>query len=173
MNELASAVAAFLDADVDAWPGLPVEVLLDDLEALLSFDRADVRRGDAGNPSRTRRWLPAESAAYHGGLRLWLDDDGEHVLLLEGVSPLDSRGEPMRPPALGDPDGTFDAVLGPFDVRDAERVYASRGLGLQVYPDTGALVGVLGFAPTTVADYRTRLQPHREPTRPFPEGVTR
>jgi hypothetical protein len=173
MNDLRRALSAFAAADLEAWDGLPADVRLVDLASLLAFDPADVRRGDAGNPSRTRLWVPAESATYHAGLRLWLDDDGERVVLLEGVHPVDGEGEPVRPPDLGEPDGTLDAVLGPFRVQQAESVYAARGLGVQVYPDTGVLVGVIGFAPTTFEDYRTRLQPHREPTRPFPEGVTR
>jgi hypothetical protein len=173
MIGLRDVVTAFDSADVGSFAGLPDEVRLVDLEGILAFDPADRRHGDAGNPSRTRLWVPAESTTYHAGLRLWLDDDGERVVLLEGVHPLDADGEPARPPDLGEPDGVLDAVLGPFHVPDAENVYAGRGLGLQVYPDTGVLVGVLGFAPTTFDDYRSRLQPHREPIRPFPEGVTR
>jgi hypothetical protein len=173
MNALRDAVTAFDSADVESFAGLPADVRLVDLEGILDFDPDDLRRGDAGNPSRNRLWVPADSTTYRGGLRLWLDDDEERVVLLEGVHPLDDEGEPVRPPDLGEPDGTLDAVLGPFHVQKAESVYAARGLGVQVYPDTGVLVGVLGFAPTTFEDYRIRLQPHREPTRPFPEGVTR
>ena len=173
MSDLRTAVAAFAEADLRTWTGLPAEVTLAALEELLAFDRTDLRRGDAGDPSRTRLWVPAMSRTYVGGLRLWLGDDGEQVVLLEGVNPLDTSGESMRPPALGEAEAVLGAVLGPFHVPDGEFVHASRGLALQVYPDTGALVGVLAFAPTTVEDYRSRLQPHREPTRPFPEGVGR
>lgn len=173
MNGLRDAVTAFDSADVESFAGLPADVGLIDLAAILDFDADDLRQGDAGNPSRNRLWVPAVSATYRGGLRLWLDDGGERVVLLEGIHPVDGRGEPLRPPELGEPDGRLDAVLGPFRVAEAEGVYAARGLGVQVYPGTGMLVGVLGFAPTTFEDYRTRLQPHREPTRPFPEGVTR
>lgn len=173
MSSLRDAVTAFDSPDVGAFTGLPGEVRLADLRGLLVFDPEDRRRGDAGNPSQSRLWVPAESTAYRGGLRLWLDDDAERVLLLEGVHPVDDAGEPVRPPDLGEPDGTLDAVLGPFRVEDAESVHAGRGLAVLVYPRTGVLVGVLGFAPTTFEDYRTRLQPHREPTRPFAEGVSR
>jgi hypothetical protein len=173
MSGLEDVVTAFDSADVGSFTGLGVDVQLVDLDGILAFDPDDRRRGDAGNPVRSRLWVPAESTTYRGGLRLWLDDDGERVVLLEGVHPVDAEGEPRRPPDLGEPDGRLDAVLGPFRVEEAESVHAARGLGLQVYPGTGVLVGVLGFAPTTFEDYRTRLQPHREPTRPFPEAVTR
>jgi len=169
MTDLERAIAAFAAADVEAFTGLPAGVQLGDLTGLLAFDPGDRRSGDAGSPRGTRVWVPAETATYAGGLRLWLDDD--RVILLEGVHPLDAEGEPVLAPELGQPDGVFDAVLGPFHVPDAERVYADRGLAVQVYAETGVLVGVLGFAPTTTEDYRRRLQPHREPTRPFPIPV--
>jgi hypothetical protein len=75
-------------------------------------------------------------------------------------------------PDLGEPDALLDAVLGTVLVHDAERVFAGRGVALHVFPDTGALIRVLVFAPTTVEDYRTRLQPHHEPLRKFPGRVT-
>jgi hypothetical protein len=172
VTDLERAIPAFLAADVGAFTGLPAELRLSDFEHLLEFDGSDLRHGDAGNPSGAQLWVPAETATYHGGLRLWLDDDGERVVLLEGLHPLDSEGQPALAPDLGEPDGVFDAVLGPFHVPDAEKVYSGRGLAVQVYPDTGVLVGVLGFAPTTSDDYRRRLQPHRQPTRPFNQRVT-
>jgi hypothetical protein len=172
VTDLARAVAAFVAVDIDAFPGLPAELRPEDLQPLLEFDPDDRRRGDAGDPSSSRLWIPAETTRYRGGLRLWLDSDGERVALLEGVNPLDPEDEPVPAPDLGEPDETLAAVLGPFHVPDAERVYAGRGLAVQVYPDTGVLVGVLGFAATTFDDYRRRLQPHRQPTRPFNQGVT-
>ena len=173
MNDLQRAISAFVSADVEAFTGLPAGLRLADLTGVLAFDPDDRRHGDAGDPSRTRLWVPAETAVYHSGLRLWLDDDGEHVVLLEGVHPMDAAGEPLQAPELGPPEGVFDAVLGPFHVTDAERVYADRGLAVQVYAETGVLVGVLGFTPTTVDDFQRRLQPHREPIQPFPQPVVR
>lgn len=173
MTDLERAISAFLAADVEAFTGLPVGLRLSDLEHLLEFDRSDLRHGDAGSPTGARLWLPAEAATFHGGLRLWLDEDGEHVVLLEGLHPMDDEGEPSLALDLGEPDGVFDAVLGPLHVPDAERVYADRGLAVQVYAGTGVLVGVLGFAPTTIQDYRSRLQPHHQVIRPLAEGVRR
>ena len=176
MSDLERAVAAFAAADVAAWPGLPADVRLGDLRSLLAFDPDDVRRGDAGDagdPTHSRTWVPAETATYHGGLRIWLDVDGNRVLLLEGLHPLDEDGEPAPAPDLEEPDAVFDAVLGPLHVRDAERVYADRGVAVQVYALTGVLVGVLGFAPTTIEDYRSRLQPHRRLIRPLAERAPR
>lgn len=171
MTSLRDLMSAFGSAHVESFAGLPADVRLADLEDILAFDRSDVRHGDAGDPVRTRAWVPAESTTYRGGLRLWLDDDGDRVVLVEGVHPVDSRGEPLPAPDLGAPGAVFDAVLGPLRVTDAEHAYAARGLAVRVFADTGVLVGVLGFAPTTDEDYRRRLQPHPEPTRPFPQSV--
>jgi len=173
MTDLERAISAFLAADVEAFSGLPADLRLSDLETLLEFDRSDLRHGDAGNPSGARLWLPAETTTYHGGLRLWLDDDADRVVLLEGLNPLGDDGEPALAPNLGEPDAVFDAVLGPLQVPDAERVYAGRGLAVQVYAGTGVLVGVLGFAPTTIEDYRSRLQPHHQTIRPLAVRVPR
>jgi hypothetical protein len=173
MTDLERALSAFLAADVEAFTGLPADLHLSDLEHVVAFDRSDLRQGESGNPGGARLWLAAETATYHGGLRLWLDADGERVVLLEGLNPLDHEGEPATAPDLGEPDGVFDAVLGPLHVADAERVYVDRGLAVQVYAGTGVLVGVLGFAPTTIQDYRSRLQPHHQVIRPLAEGVPR
>lgn len=167
MSDLERALAAFTSADLEAWTGLPQGVRLADLEPLLRFDATDTRIGEAGSPGRACPWLAAESATYRGGLRLWLDDTGGQVVLLEGLYPQDGDGAPVPVPALPTPDGVDDAVLGPLHVADAEQVYAGRGLAVQ-RAETGVLVAVLGFAPTSLADYRARLQPHRQPTRPLP-----
>jgi hypothetical protein len=170
-----TALEAFSALDVDRWPGLPADLLLSELEPLLAFDVDDRRPGDAGSQGGTRLWAPAESTTFAGGLRLWLGDNAlqEHVLLLEGIGPVDGAGEPCAAPDLDEPDALFDAVLGPFHVRDAERVYAQRGLAFQVSPESGVLVCVLGFAPTDTDDYLRRIQPHREPTRPLPRPMPR
>lgn len=168
MTELERALAAFTSVDLAAWSGLPEGVRLADLEPLLGFDATDTRIGEAGSPGRACRWVAAESPTYRGALRLWLDDTGEQVVLLEGLYPQDGDGVPLPVPELPAPDGVYDAVLGPLHVPDAERVYAGRGLAVQQHAEAGVLVAVLGFAPTTLADYRARLQPHRQPTRPLP-----
>ena len=174
MSALDLALATFTVADVAAVTGLPGEVSLDDLAPFLTIDRDDVGRGQAGNPAKGRSWVAADVPAYDGGVRLWLDeDDTGRVVVVEGLSPRDGDGMPALAPELGEPDAVFDAVLGPVLVRDAERVYADRGLALHVFPETGAVIRVLVFTPTTVEDYQMRLQPHHEPLRKFPGRVSR
>jgi hypothetical protein len=166
-------LSAFTAADLAALTGLPDGVGLDELAPFLTIDRDDVTRGQAGTPAKGRSWVAAESTTYHGGVRLWLEENTGRVVVVEGVSPVDADGRPLLAPELGEPGALFDAVLGPVVVPDAERVYADRGLALHVFPETGAVIRVLVFAPTTVQDYRTRLQPQHEPLRKLPGWATR
>jgi len=168
-----TAVEAFLAADPEAWPGLPPHVALADLAELMRFDGTDRRRGDAGDPAGHRHWVAAETRVYSGGLRLWLDAGNSGVVALEGIHPLDPAGEFRAAPDLGAPDATFAAVLGPLWLPDAELVYAARGLAMRRNPANGLLLGLVGFAPVDVEDYRTRLRPVPEPTRPLRTGGTR
>jgi hypothetical protein len=170
---LVAAVTAFVDVDLTAWPGLPVSVALTDLADLLDFDADHPHLGSAGAPSRSRSWLAAASSAYSGGLRLWLDDDEERVVAFEGLGPVDASDEPRLAPDLTVPDGRRQVAFGPAGVPGVESVYAGRGLAVQVYPATGALLGVVGFAPTTIADYRSRIRPYDEPDHPLLLGGPR
>ena len=173
MSALELALSAFTAAELAAAVGLPAEVDLDDLAPFLTIDPDDVGRGQAGTPSTGRSWVAAEAPVYDGGVRLWLDEETARVVVVEGLSPVGDGAMPLLAPELGEPDAVFDAVLGPVLVRDAERVYADRGVALHVFPETGALIRVLVFAPTTVEDYRARLQPHHEPLRTFPGRASR
>jgi hypothetical protein len=173
VTALPTAVEAFVAADPEAWSGLPPHVTLAELAELVPFDGTDRRRGDAGDPAARREWVAAETHVYSGGLRLWLDADTREVVALEGIHPLDSVGEFRAAPDLGIPDATFAAVLGSLWLPDAELVYAARGLAMRRNPANGLLLGLVGFAPTDVQDYRTRLRPVPEPTRPLAVGRTR
>jgi len=168
VTELAAAIAAFVVADVEGWPGLPSPARLSDLAHLLDVEPADRYPGVIGEPPAPGVWLAVESDRYAGGLRVWLDpDDSGQVVLLEGIEPVDAQGTFTEVPDLGEPDAALEVALGPFWVPGGERVHAGRGLAVRVNPDNGLLLGVVGFAPTTAEDYRARLRPHTEPTRPL------
>ena len=159
------AVAAFAVADPQGWPGLPAGVRLPDLAGVLDFDPGDRRHGDTGEPATGRTWVAAESTVYAGGLRLWLD--GDEVVALEGIHPQNPAGGFRPAPDLGTPEATYEAVLGPLYLPDGELVYAARGLAVRRNPANGLLLGLVGFVPTDVEDYRARIRPVPEPTRPL------
>jgi len=173
MTALEVTMSAFAIVDLAAVTDLPAELGLDDLAPFLSIDGNGGGRGSAGTPANGRSWVAAVVPAYDGGVRLWLDEDTGRVVVVEGLGPRDSAGMPLLAPELGRPDAVFDAVLGPVLVGNAERVYADRGVALHVFPETGALLRVVVFAPTTVEDYQRRLQPHSEPLRKLPGRVSR
>jgi hypothetical protein len=166
-------VSAFVAADLDAWPGLPALVTLTDLAGLLDADADHLRLGTAGEPSRSRSWVAAASSIYSGGLRVWLDEDDERVVALEGRRPVDASGDPRRAPMLPEPDARLAVAFGPARVPGEEAVYAGRGLAVEVHPGSGALLGVFGFTPTTLEDYRSRIRPSDEPDGPLLLGGQR
>ena len=105
-----------------------------DLEAFLTIDRDDLNRGLAGTPAVGRSWVAGESAGYGGGVRVWLDDESDRVVLVEGINPLGTVGSPFPAPELGTPDAVFDAVLGPVRSGTPNGCHADRGLALHVFP---------------------------------------
>jgi hypothetical protein len=172
MSDLQHAFAAFEAADAVAWPGLPADVRIEDLRAVAACDPDDLRPGEAGDPPAPRRWIPLDSGSYAGGLRAWVA--GDRVLALEGIHPLDGAGEFRAAVDLGPPEARLESLLGPLHLAGGELVYARRGLAVRVNPENGLLLGLVGFVPTTVADYCARIRPVQEepqPLRPLREVI--
>jgi hypothetical protein len=164
VNAVAAALAAFAEGDIADWEGLPPNLLVADLAEVATLDPADVRVGDTGDPARAGRWVPVATEHFAGGLRAWVD--GDHVVALEGIHPLDGDGEFEPAPDLGRPDVALETTIGPLVLEGGERVYGARGLALRVNPANGLLLGIVGFTPTTADDYRTHVRPVPEVTRP-------
>ena len=152
----------FAAADLAGWRGLPAGLALPKLEGA-------VGSGALGDEQHPAGWVAAESEAWEGGLRLWHDEGS--VLALEGHDPVDAAGAPLAAPGLGEPDAVLDTFLGRLALARGELVYASRGLALRVNPENGLLLGAVGFAPTTVGDYRARLRPSVRPPRRRPHEL--
>jgi hypothetical protein len=91
--------------------------------------------------------------------------EGGRVLLLEGRDPIDAEGAPLAAPELGQPEATLDTTLGRLWLENGERVFPGRGLALRVNPANELLLGVIGFAPTTLSEYEQRLRPVVRPER--------
>jgi hypothetical protein len=169
MSDVGAVLARFAVADVTGWRGLPSGVLLADLGDLLSFDPDFRLEGEIGDPPTRCFWVPAASDVFDGGLRMWVDRGT--VVLVEGVHPMSASREFGPAPDLGEPDGVLDCFLGPLTLDGGERVHADRGLALRVNPENGLLLGLLGFAPTTLEDYIARLRPVQKPTPLVPAGA--
>jgi hypothetical protein len=156
------ALRRFAAADLTGWRGLPADL------ALPTGDGA-VGDGALGDERRSATWISAESEAWEGGLRIWHDDGS--VLALEGHDPVDAAGAPLAAPELGEPDTVLDTFLGRLPLARGELVYAALGLALRVNPENGLLLGAVGFAPTTVEEYRARLRPSVAPPRRLPNQL--
>lgn len=167
---------AFLtDADVSGWTGLP-GLSAAAATGVFGVDPtgARLRRGELGDPPRHSRWIAAPTRRFAGGVRLWLDPDdmdARRIVLVQALAPQGDDGW-LAAPDLGEPGLLLPAVLGPLVLDDGERVYADRGLAVRVNPENGLLLELIGFAPTTPEDYRSRLRPAlpQETPLPAPQG---
>lgn len=151
-----SPLTDFAAVRFGGWTGLPDVSLAGFAE--LGVDRERPFGGWVGDPVRPAGWFACSSETYRGGLRIWVDVDGA-PMLLEGHRPCHPDDTPFAAPDLGVPDARLDTVLGPLTVTGGELVYAGTGLALRVNVSNGVLLGVRGFAPTSVADYVARLRP--------------
>ena len=165
MTALDELIGRFAAGDVEEWQGLPAGLALVDVGSVLPLAHGGTGTGFLGDERRPARWLSAPSELYQGGLRVWHEDGT--VLVLEGRDPFEA-GAPLAAPELGEPEAALDTALGRLTLAGGEQVHAARGLALRVNPENGVLLGVLGFAPTTVTEYRTRLRPDLPPTRLLP-----
>lgn len=156
---------AFAAADLDGWSGLPV-LTLDLVAAHLPVATDVSGRGRLGADRRPAAWVAIDSRRFELGLRAWTDET-DRVLLLEGRHPVSDGNQPVSVPDLGDPDRTLPVRLGRLTLDEAEWVYASRGLAVQVNPDNGLLLGLVAFEPTTPTTYVSTLRPqHAAAPRP-------
>jgi len=154
--------ALLADADVSGWTGLPDLSAAATAEAFrVDLGGARLRRGELGDPPRHGRWIAAPTRRFAGGLRLWLDPDNldaRRVVLVQALAPQGDDGW-LPGPDLGEPDLLLPAALGALVLDEGERVYSARGLATRVNPANGILLELIGFAPTSAEDYRTRLRP--------------
>jgi hypothetical protein len=160
------AVGAFVErADVTGWWGLPAmpPAALGATEPWITEWR------DVGDPPRAALSIALPPGCFEGGLRCWMD--GDAVRVLEGLRPRPD-GEQAVAPDLGAPAARLPIALGLHIVDDGELVYPERGLAVRVNPPNGILLGLVGFAPTTLSDYVARLRPASLPARPR-EGAPR
>ena len=170
MTDVRDTLLMLAAAELAEWRGLAARVPLVDVAAVLPVEDGPTGTDLLGEDRRPVAWSSVESEVYEGGLRVWHEDG--LALLLEGRDPVDSTGEPMQAPDLGEAEALLDSVLGRVFLPGGERVFAARGLALRVNPENGLLLGVLGFAPTTVEDYRVRLRPELPPQRLLPDPAS-
>lgn len=163
-------LTAFLErADVAAWTGLP-EVDLHDL----GVDPAAARSewGVRGEPPRPGRCYTVAAGCFEEGARCWAAASGV-VETIEGMLPAASDGTLPLAPDLGEPALRLDLAFDELVLSGGELVYPQRGLAVRMNPENGILLGLVGFAPTTVENYCRVLRPVAEIPHPLTTGKTR
>lgn len=172
MNALSRSLAAFACGDLIHWAGLPADLTLDEVARFWSVSPDDEYDGQLGDAGIEARYVWLDTTYFAGGLRLWVTEQpqGRSVVAIEGRQPRSPDDLPVAAPDLGPPEAQAPARLGLIEFDHGERIYATRGLAVRVNPDTGNILGVIGYAPTRVADYLSHLCPLQSAPRPLVSG---
>jgi hypothetical protein len=149
------AIAKLMAKDLAAWNGLPASCTIETLApAELGEDEDTVTLGDDGVEAIARR---AKATAYSEVMKVYLRDGAIARISIE-------LPELPDPPALlaklGAPEAKLDAwaKTTPTIKREAEWVYASRGLALVLSGNQQNVMELVVFPRTTVDHYRQALR---------------
>jgi hypothetical protein len=149
------ALAPLVGRELASLRGLPAGCTPDDVAAVL---------GPSGSPSRGRLGDPARDIelrfyrvdGWKQEVRGWYEHG--QLILVDVDRPDPSGGWQAFVHSLGEPDGRLDYAWRIHSLRDAEWIYASRGLAVVVKPDPGLILRLTLFAPTTVDTYAHNLR---------------
>lgn len=154
------AIAKLMAKDLAAWTGFPPGCTIEMLAAELGTDEDVVVLGEDGIEATLRR---AKAAAYDEVMRVYLR--GGTIAAISIALPA-LPDPPALLAKLGAPEAKLDAWMRttPTISREAEWVYASRGLALVLSSNRQNVMELVVFARTTVDEYRQQLR-YTEPPR--------
>jgi hypothetical protein len=153
--ELAQVLSAYTRRDLSLWVslgGLPEGTSLEQVAAALGADPEIYVRWFLGDPPREAFWCPATVHGYDR-VKIWFREG--IVLKLEGEAPDLS---PSAAEVLGPPEARLDYRLDTMVVPGGENVWPTRGVALKLDPEGSRTVGLTGFSPTTLTEYRGVLK---------------
>lgn len=153
--ELAQVLSAYTRRDLSEWValgGLPQGMSLEQVAAALGADPETYVRWFLGDPPREAFWCPATVHGYDR-VKIWFREG--IVLKLEGEWP---ELAPGAAAALGPPDTRLDYRLDTMVVPGGEQVWPTRGIALKLDSEGNLGVGLTGFSPTTLTEYRETLR---------------
>lgn len=160
-----AALDKLVAKDFAHWTGLPATCTL---AALARYEVGQQEsRALLGTERITTYYRRAKAPAFTEVMKVWLRDDKIAQISIALPDLGDARALVRT---LGAPDGKLDAYYGttPQLSKEAEWVYAQRGLALVLSFDRAVATEVIVFAPTTLDDYVKRLRYHEAP-RELPE----
>lgn len=151
------ALKSFVWPHLEHWKGLDVDCALPAVSEAWSY-ADDGWRGSryVGEEPRALAWVSATGGGFPDSVRVWLD--GPRVVMLETQVLGKASDLKALVAKLGPPAATLDAF---FEVKmeKSEWVYPDRGLTLFVNPENHILLRAVGYAPTTLENYRRHLRP--------------
>jgi|SRR5580698_3857701 hypothetical protein len=155
------ALKAFAWPDLEHWKGLRPDCGLPAVsEAWAYADDGWRGSGYVGEEPRALTWISATGTGFPDSVRVWLD--GPRVVMLETQVLGKASDLKALVAKLGEPAAKLDAF---FEVKmeKSEWVYPNRGLTLYVNPENHILLRAVGYAPTTLENYRRHLRPITRP----------
>lgn len=153
--ELAQVVSAYTRRDLSEWVslgGLPEGTSLEEAAAALDTDPEIYVRWFLGDPPREAFWCPATVPGYDR-VKIWFREGT--VLKLEGEWP---ELSPSAAEALGPPETLLDYRLDTMVVPGGEKAWPTRGVALKLDPEGSLAIGLTGFSPMTLTEYREALK---------------
>lgn len=149
------ALAPLVRRELASLRGLPAGCTPEDVATALG-PSGEPSRGRLGDPARDVQLRFYRVAGWKQEIRGWYEHD--RLLLVDLDRPDPAEGWQAFVQSLGEPDGRLDYAWRIHTLRDAEWIYASRGLAVVVKPDPGLILRLALFAPTTVERYAHDLR---------------
>lgn len=153
MSETDAALRAFALRDASGFPGLPEGTTLEQATAVWDADPGRFGRWFLGESQAETFYCPVDLEGYDGQVRIWFRDG--LVVKVQGDGPQMDAGVVNR---LGEPEDRLDFRMDTLVVEGGERVYAARGIAVQLNRTEDLVVSWSVFAPTTAARYREGLR---------------
>jgi hypothetical protein len=150
------ALQIFRDRDFATWRGLPDECDLETIYRVLPpvVDAEAVGMLGAFLP---RRFRMVQAPGYPRNIRVWFD--GPRAVALEAGLPQLHRRLSETLSGWGEPEAKLDYMFDVLTLRQAEWVYAGRGLAAAINPDNQIALRIVVFAPTTLDRYLAEIRP--------------
>lgn len=154
LTECQRAIAGFASADPTRLGPLPASCTVADVSAVLR-SRGGTSRGVLGKGRATGLTVHHFASDRLPEIQVWVDASGK-VVLIDADGPPGERQAWLD--ALGAPETMLDYRFRRGALKDAEKLWLSRGIVVIAVTGAPAVKRFGVFAPTTLADYEANLR---------------